>query len=172
MPMRARRWIWLCRRMRVRSRGVRRVWLGVMGDVQRNLPYPSISTSTPRRWMPIRKGVRVMQFPCHACGKMGESRMCITDIPYFKEVISLRLRVPHQRSECSRLDSPADQVRSRVSVSSFVWMRNTQLSVSVATCSRAVLPRSSLFPEIPLIWRFQKSTWNWSPVHWAACAQK
>ena len=29
----------------------------------------------------------VMQVPCHACGKMGESRMCVTDIPYFKEVI-------------------------------------------------------------------------------------
>ena len=29
----------------------------------------------------------VMQVPCHACGKMGESRMCITDIPYFKEVV-------------------------------------------------------------------------------------
>ena len=21
---------------------------------------------------------------CHACGQMGESRMCLTDIPYFK----------------------------------------------------------------------------------------
>ena len=29
----------------------------------------------------------VMQVPCHACGKMGESRMCVTDIPYFKEGI-------------------------------------------------------------------------------------
>lgn len=29
----------------------------------------------------------VMRTPCHACGKQGESRMCLTDIPYFKEVI-------------------------------------------------------------------------------------
>ena len=28
-----------------------------------------------------------MKCPCHACGRMGESRMCLTDIPYFKEVI-------------------------------------------------------------------------------------
>ena len=33
------------------------------------------------------KEMMVMQCPCHACGRMGESRMCITDIPYFKEVI-------------------------------------------------------------------------------------
>ena len=26
----------------------------------------------------------VMKTPCHACGQMGESRMCLTDIPYFK----------------------------------------------------------------------------------------
>ena len=26
----------------------------------------------------------VMRAPCHACGQMGESRMCLTDIPYFK----------------------------------------------------------------------------------------
>ena len=25
-----------------------------------------------------------MKTPCHACGQMGESRMCLTDIPYFK----------------------------------------------------------------------------------------
>ena len=38
--------------------------------------------------LPWREGQRmVMQVPCHACGKMGESRMCITDIPYFKEVV-------------------------------------------------------------------------------------
>ena len=33
------------------------------------------------------KEMMVMPAPCHACGHMGESRMCITDIPYFKEVI-------------------------------------------------------------------------------------
>ena len=33
------------------------------------------------------KEMMVMKCPCHACGRMGESRMCITDIPYFKEVI-------------------------------------------------------------------------------------
>ena len=29
----------------------------------------------------------VMPAPCPACGHMGESKMCVTDIPYFKEVI-------------------------------------------------------------------------------------
>ena len=29
----------------------------------------------------------VFRVRCHACGAMGENRMCITDIPYFKEVI-------------------------------------------------------------------------------------
>lgn len=33
------------------------------------------------------KEMMVMKCPCHACGRMGESRMCMTDIPYFKEVI-------------------------------------------------------------------------------------
>ena len=33
------------------------------------------------------KEMMVMPCPCHACGHMGESRMCVTDIPYFKEVI-------------------------------------------------------------------------------------
>jgi len=25
--------------------------------------------------------------PCHGCGKEGETRMCLTAIPYFKELI-------------------------------------------------------------------------------------
>ncbi|KAK8797803.1 hypothetical protein WA171_005334 [Blastocystis sp. BT1] len=33
------------------------------------------------------KELMVMPAPCHACGHMGESKMCVTDIPYFKEVI-------------------------------------------------------------------------------------
>ena len=33
----------------------------------------------------------VMKTPCHACGKQGESRMCLTDIPYFKVIVDVWL---------------------------------------------------------------------------------
>eukprot|EP01029_Cantina_marsupialis_P027597 TRINITY_DN773074_c0_g1_i1.p1 TRINITY_DN773074_c0_g1~~TRINITY_DN773074_c0_g1_i1.p1 ORF type:complete len:535 (+),score=210.96 TRINITY_DN773074_c0_g1_i1:91-1695(+) len=33
------------------------------------------------------KEVNIFACNCHSCGRSGETRMCITDIPYFKEVI-------------------------------------------------------------------------------------
>ena len=56
----------------------------------------------------------VMQVPCHACGKMGESRMCITDIPYFKEVIIMSFVCDFcgfRTNEVSVLDSTHQQIK-------------------------------------------------------------